>query len=477
MKKRIFALLLIVCLFMTGCSQPQKPSLEGSEQDSSSMIDANKEEVLEKYLSNLDILESPIREYGEDTGVVQLDEELMVRILYPEGELADLDKKITDWVDNTVAYYQVEAKGSSESGDSAELTAEYDSFVVGNDIVSVKITGIFDKPYNAHPIDIISTFHASLKTGKLVTLEDILLADGKVLLQKKVIEDAKIKEADIDDVLLNNWILKHDSLEIVLERGQYLPMSDGTVVLEYSFKELAGIIEDSFVKESEQESEEDTETKLPENDVNTSSTEIDPTKPMIALTFDDGPSKHTERLLDIFAQYGGKGTFFVVGNVIEKREETLNRMVAEGHEIGGHSWDHRQLTKLSSADMTDEIMNTRAKIYSLTGIDTTIMRPPYGSYNDETKRICAENGIVIINWSLDTLDWKYRDADKVYDAIMSEVKDGDIILCHDLHGTTVDAMERVIPDLIAQGYQLVTVSELLSYSDKEVSAGSVHSQQ
>ena len=195
---------------------------------------------------------------------------------------------------------------------------------------------------------------------------------------------------------------------------------------------------------------------------------------MIALTFDDGPSKHTQRLLDIFEQYGGKGTFFVVGNVIENRQESLNRMVADGHEIGGHSWDHRQLTKLSSEDMTDQIMNTRAMIYSLTGVDTTIIRPPYGSYNDETKRICAENGIVIINWSLDTLDWKTRDADKVYEAIMSQVKDGDIILCHDLHGSTVEAMERVIPDLIAQGYQLVTVSELLSYGDTEVSAGSVH---
>ena len=110
-------------------------------------------------------------------------------------------------------------------------------------------------------------------------------------------------------------------------------------------------------------------------------------------------------------------------------------------------------------------MNTRAKIYSITGVDTIIMRPPYGSYNDEIKRICAENGIVMINWAVDPLDWKTRNADKVYNAIMSQVKDGDIILCHDLYDTTVDAMERVIPDLIAQGYQLVTVSELLSYGD------------
>ena len=149
-------------------------------------------------------------------------------------------------------------------------------------------------------------------------------------------------------------------------------------------------------------------------------------------------------------------------------------MVTDGHEIGGHSWDHRQLTKLSSEDITDEIMNTRAKIYSITGVDTIIMRPPYGSYNDEIKRICAENGIVMINWAVDPLDWKTRNADKVYNAIMSQVKDGDIILCHDLYDTTVDAMERVIPDLIAQGYQLVTVSELLSYGEEDVKAGTVH---
>ena len=449
MKKRLFIILLALALIFVGCSKSQNVS---TEKDNLIISDENE---LEKYLVNLQILDSPIREYGDEAGYVQLNEDLMVRILYPEGELKELDREIIEWIENTVATYQVEANGSSESGDSAELTAEYESFVFGNDIVSVKITGIFDKPYNAHPVDVITTFHANLQTGKLIELEDILLLDGMEKLQKKVVDDAKINEADIDEFLLDNWTLKNDSLEIILERGKYLPMSDGTVILEYSLKELTGII----------------------NVSNSTSTSIDPEKPMIALTFDDGPSKHTERLLDIFAEFGGKGTFFVVGNVLENRQEELNRMVAEGHEIGGHSWDHRQFTKLSSEDMTNEIMNTRAKIYSITGTDSTIIRPPYGSFNDETKSICDENGIVIIIWSLDTLDWKYRDADKVYDAIMSEVKDGDIILCHDLHGTTVDAMERVIPDLIAQGYQLVTVSELLSYSDKEVSAGSVHSQQ
>ena len=195
---------------------------------------------------------------------------------------------------------------------------------------------------------------------------------------------------------------------------------------------------------------------------------------MIALTFDDGPSKHTARLLDAFTTHGGKGTFFVVGNLLDGRTEVIQRMALEGHEIAGHSWNHRQLTKLTVEELTDQLMSTRAKIYEITGVDSILIRPPYGSYNEQVKSVCQNLGIHMVNWSVDTLDWKYKDANKIYDTIMSEVKDGDIILCHDLHGTTVDAMERVIPDLIAKGYQLVTVSELLSYSGKEISAGSVY---
>ena len=467
--KRLYIILFAFLLLFIGCGKSEEQSF------------INKSEILDEYLSNLDILESPTREYGENTGYVQFDNDLMVRILYPEGDLKSLDIQVSEWVDDTIDMYKEDSKGSSESGDSAELTAEYESYVVNDEVVSVKLYGIYDRPYNAHPIDIIKTFHANNKTGELIELNDILVKGGLKDLIKMVVADAGLEKDTIDDKLLDNWTLTSDRLEIILERGAYLPMSDGTVTLNYSMDELEGIIDISGKLKEDAEnvpSEQPLPTEEPateepavtEPDTQT----VDPDKPMVALTFDDGPSKHTERLLDIFVSNGGKGTFFVVGNLIESRKQTVKRIVDEEHEIGGHSWSHRQLTKLSIKDMTKEIMNTRAMIYSVTGKDTTIMRPPYGSFNDETREVCRDNGVVMINWSLDTLDWKNKDADKVYKTIMKDVKDGDIILCHDLHETTVDAMERVIPDLIAKGYQLVTVSELLACGDYEINPGSVH---
>ena len=205
--------------------------------------------------------------------------------------------------------------------------------------------------------------------------------------------------------------------------------------------------------------------------------EIDPSKPMIALTFDDGPSAHTQRLLDIFDRHGGKGTFFVVGNSIYGNGVTLQRMKGAGHEIGIHTMSHPQLTLLSDAAVVDEIMMTRQMIYSATGHDTRIVRPPYGAYNSNTLSIGAKLGVCFINWSIDTLDWQTRNADAVYNAVISNAYSGAIVLCHDLHGTTVDAMERVIPKLIEDGYQLVTVSELMYYSSYTLTPGNMYVRQ
>jgi len=405
-----------------------------------------------------------------------LGEDLVVHILYPTGDIPALNHAIQEWVTDTVAYYQAEAEGSGGNEDAAELTVEYNSYLTGKDLVSVKLTGVFDQPYLAHPIDVAATFSADRKTGKVLKLTDLLLPGGEETLRDMVVDQAGIDPEAVDDGVLDLWILNKEGLEITLKRGDYLPMSDGSVTLFYPYEELKDFLtlSEDPVQDSPQIDPVQGEDPAGEDQKEPEPATPDMDKPMLALTFDDGPSKHTARLLDVFAKYGGKGTFFVVGNLIEGREETLQRMTAEGHEIGGHSWNHRQLTKLGKGELTDQIMNTRAKIYDATGVDTTIMRPPYGSYNDQVKTVSASLDVALINWSVDTLDWKHKDADAVYEAVMKEAKDGAIILCHDLYESTAAAMERAIPDLMAQGYQLVTVSELLEANGKTMEPGKVY---
>ena len=201
---------------------------------------------------------------------------------------------------------------------------------------------------------------------------------------------------------------------------------------------------------------------------------IDPDKPMIALTFDDGPSIHTPRLLDMFEKYGGKGTFFVVGNLIDRNLQTVKRIVDDGHEIANHSWSHPDLKNLSASKVQKELTKTHDKIFEATGVNAKFMRPPYGSYNNNVKKSAYNCTEAVLTWSVDTLDWKTRNANSVYNSIMSSAYDGAIILCHDLHGTTVDAMERVIPDLQEKGYQLVTVSQLYAMRGYRIYAGNVY---
>ena len=203
----------------------------------------------------------------------------------------------------------------------------------------------------------------------------------------------------------------------------------------------------------------------------------DPNKPMLALTFDDGPSDHTNRLLDIFKEHGGHGTFFVLGERIDGRQSTLVRIAREGHEIGNHTWSHCLLTSLSPQDILDQIMSTRTKIHHVTGQDCLTVRPPYGASNDSVLAVGNSIGVSFINWSVDTLDWKTRDAQAVYNEIIDHAYNGAIILCHDLHGSTVDAMEEVIPKLLEEGYQLVTVTQLLESSRGSLEAGNMYYEQ
>jgi len=201
---------------------------------------------------------------------------------------------------------------------------------------------------------------------------------------------------------------------------------------------------------------------------------VDPSKPMIALTFDDGPSKHTPRILDMLERYGGRATFFTVGYLLNAHSETVLRAHNMGCEIIGHTWDHSDLTKLSDWEIKNQLVSTSNAIKNITGTEIPMYRPPYGSMNERVRRVSGELGFSTVTWSLDTKDWKTRNVQLIYLAVMQSVKAGDIIIAHDMHGTTADAMEYIIPALVKQGYQLVTVSELLTDKYGSIQAGIVY---
>jgi len=194
----------------------------------------------------------------------------------------------------------------------------------------------------------------------------------------------------------------------------------------------------------------------------------------IALTFDDGPSVYTTRILNTLQQNEGRLSFFVMGSLVEEHKGKIYRASQMGCEIICHAWEHDDFTKLSKRAIKKQLYNTIASIAKVTGKVTEMFRPPYGNYDEKVEKVARKLGLSMVNWSVDTKDWENHDADNIYSVIMNEVKDGDIILCHDVYDSTAKAMSRVIPDLIAQGYELVTVSELLLSKYGELEPGRLY---
>ena len=185
--------------------------------------------------------------------------------------------------------------------------------------------------------------------------------------------------------------------------------------------------------------------------------EVDPNKPMVALTFDDGPGQRTGELLDALSKYGAHATFFMQGKNVSVYPDAVRRMKEVGCEIGSHTFDHPDLTKMDASGIKDQVDRTDQSLHDIIGQGATVLRPPYGAINDTVKATIRKP---LILWNIDTLDWKTRNVQMTVNEVMTKAQDGDIILMHDIHSESVDAAIEMIPKLIAQNYQLVTVSEM-----------------
>lgn len=199
--------------------------------------------------------------------------------------------------------------------------------------------------------------------------------------------------------------------------------------------------------------------------------DLDPDKPMVALTFDDGPyTPVTSKILDVLKKYDARATFFVVGSRVPTYEDMVKQVYEAGNEIATHTYNHANLTQLTTKQMKEELSKSREVIKNAIGCSFSNLRPPGGSINDNMRNNIK---VPMIYWSVDTEDWKSRNSKSVLKQC-KVIQDGDIVLMHDLYPSTAEAVQKLVPRLIKQGYQLVTIDELFYYKGIKAEAGKVY---
>ena len=424
-----------------GAADPQQESQDQAPEGEDSSADAGQapETQEPENTGDLTILSQPrTQQYGTCSNYTQLDGQVTLRLNHPTGDIAALDQAVMDWASQTAQNYQA----TLPQGSSATLVASYDSYEVNGRVVGVLITGSLSYSHDVAPQPVLGTLNADRTTGAILSLEELLREGGEDTLRQMAAEKAGVDAGRAD--LLSNWLLTDQGLQLYL---------DGALAVQFSYLELLGILD------------------LPNPE-----RVIDPSKPMIALTFDDGPSNNTTHIVELLRFYNSRATFYVVGNRISTYASTIQYCAGQGNEIGIHTWEHAKLTVLSPQEISDQLTLTEQAVEQYAGVTCASVRPTGGACNDTVKTVAGQLGYYLVNWSVDTEDWKTRDADSTYNAIMSGAYDGAIVLCHDLYESTATAMDRVIPELIAQGYQLVTVSELLSYRDGGAVPGTLYNQ-
>lgn len=199
-------------------------------------------------------------------------------------------------------------------------------------------------------------------------------------------------------------------------------------------------------------------------------------KKIVALTFDDGPGPYTARLLNELKKRGVRATFFVLGDRVNSYPNLIRRMEAEGHVVGNHSNTHANLTRLSANGVYNEMNNCATKIERLLGHKPAVMRCPGGNCNANVKAYAKKAGIPILYWGVDTRDWESRNVNSILKVAFGKngIKNGSIVLMHDIYPTTVDATIKMVDRLLADGYVLVTVPELLNAREGGIVPGRVY---
>ena len=287
------------------------------------------------------------------------------------------------------------------------------------------------------------------ETGEEISIDDLLKEDKKEEFWNKITELVYLKYPNfIADVISKNdrenvYFLKDNELIIYYYDYEITPSLNEDIFLTVNYNEIKDYLNinvdlDSFYN-------------------NEDGSVINTNKKLVAITFDDGPGPYTNKLLDILNANKAHATFFMLGNNLEKYRSVVLNVYNSGNEIGYHSYAHTNFKRQDIATIKSELDQSNAILKNITGTTFSLIRPPYGSINNEIKEAID---VSFILWSVDTEDWRHKDSEYLLNYVLENIYAGAIILFHDIHATSVDAMTKILPYLYAEGYQVVTVSDL-----------------
>jgi len=289
----------------------------------------------------------------------------------------------------------------------------------------------------------------NFKTGEEVTIESIIKPEMVEEFWSKVNKLLYLKYPTfIADVLskndkTNTYFVKDNELIIYYYDYEIDPLPNEELSLHVNFNEIKDCM--------------DITIKLDKTYENEDGSKIDLNKKIVALTFDDGPGPYTSRLIDILNNNKAHATFFMLGKNLSIYKDAVKKAYDNQMEIGYHSYNHKNFKRQKLETIVEEFNESNETLKSITGDTFHLIRPPYGSLNEKIKETLDASFIL---WNVDTEDWRHKNTDYLKDYVLEKAQDGNIILFHDIHKSSVDAIEKLLPYLYVEGYQVVTVSQL-----------------
>ena len=393
-----------------------------------------------------------------------------VSIEYPITENEKINRLISESIDkidrdfqNTVLLATVFDKPMTE-------TISYQVTHNTSEALSI-VVNIKQDMNGAHPASMTQFWTFDKKSGEVVGLADFTeqsdeAAEAIISAAKnsisQTIKQRQQPEIDLNEIInkeaLSNFIITNNGNSLAWPFGQasLLPSSYGELTITVPISSISKYLQNPTARKF---------ANIPKPAEKPKPAPAAPTpivaNKTIALTFDDGPGPYTEKLLDILDKYDAKATFFLIGSKVSARANTLRRMQSRGHQLGNHSWSHPELNKVSAEQLASEIDQTNNAIKQAVGTKPNIIRPPYGAFNRAVLEQFRQRGMSAVVWSVDTRDWADRNSEIVCSRAVAGARNGAVILMHDIHQTSVNAVPCILNSLKQQGYSFVTVQNLI----------------